>query len=245
MSAELLDKKEERIQRMFNRIAPWYDFLNHLLSLNVDTAWRKKLCKLVPPTPGKPVLDLCTGTGDLAFALDKAAKQQCTITASDFSADMLTIARKKNVKRKSGARIEFIEADSQQLPFPSAHYDLVTCSFGLRNITDMNRGLSEMLRVLAPGGRLAVLEFSKPKGKVLGGSYQYYFRKVLPKIGNLFAKNEDSAYKYLPESVLQFPDGEVLAEVFRANGFTDVWFKPLTFGVATLYVGSKPATNPG
>jgi demethylmenaquinone methyltransferase/2-methoxy-6-polyprenyl-1,4-benzoquinol methylase len=236
---DLLDKKEVRIRRMFDRIAPWYDFLNHLLSLNVDTHWRNTVARLVPPTPGQPILDLCTGTGDLAFTLDRAAKKQCRITGSDFSPQMLTLARKKAEKWRTGQRIEFVEADAQQLPFKNNQFDLVTCSFGLRNITDTNRGLAEMVRVAAPGGRVAILEFSRPRGKVLGPLYQWYFRRVLPRIGNLFARNEDNAYRYLPESVLQFPDGEQLADKLRAHGLKEVWFRPLTFGIATLYVGVK------
>jgi demethylmenaquinone methyltransferase/2-methoxy-6-polyprenyl-1,4-benzoquinol methylase len=240
MPADLLDKNEARIQRMFNGIAPWYDFLNHLLSLNVDTHWRNMVARLVPPTPGQPVLDLCTGTGDLAFTLDQAAKRQCAITAADFSHEMLEIARKKNVKRQATERISFHEADTQNLPFPSDTYDLVTCSFGLRNVTDTDRGLAEMVRVLAPGGRLAILEFSRPSGKILGPMYRWYFRRVLPRIGNMLAKNEDSAYKYLPESVLTFPDGEELLAKLRDHGLTDTWHRPMTFGIATLYVGVKP-----
>lgn len=246
MSTDLLDKKEVRIRRMFDRIAPWYDFLNHLLSLNVDTHWRNTVARLVPPTPGRPVLDLCTGTGDLAFTLDRVAGRRCPITASDFSAEMLAIARKKGEKRRTTDRIEFVEADAQELPFDSDRFDLVTCSFGLRNITDTDRGLAEMVRVAAPGGRVAILEFSRPRGKVFGPLYRGYFRRVLPRVGNLFAKNEDSAYRYLPESVLTFPDGEELADRLKASGLTDVWFRPLTFGIATLYVGVKPViTSPG
>lgn len=236
---ELLAKDAPRIRRMFGRIAPWYDFLNHLLSLNVDTHWRRTLARLVPPTPGKPVLDLCTGTGDLAFELDRAAKGRCPVTGSDFVPEMLAIARKKAAKRKAADRVTFVEADSTALPFPADQFDLVTVSFGLRNVTDTAKGLSEMVRVASPGGRVAVLEFSRPRGKVLGPLYQGYFRRVLPRVGNLLAKNEDSAYKYLPESVLTFPDGEALAAMMRAAGLQNVWFKPLTFGIATLYVGVK------
>ena len=234
---DLLAKDAPRIRRMFGKIAPWYDALNHLLSLNVDTHWRKTLAKLVPPTPGKPVLDLCTGTGDLAFELHRASKGQCPVTGSDFVPEMLAIARKKAAKRR--AAVEFVEADSMALPFASDHFDLVTVSFGLRNIADTMQGLAEMVRVAEPGGRVAVLEFSRPRGKVLGPLYQSYFRKVLPRVGNLLAKNDDSAYKYLPESVLNFPDGEDLAAMMRAAGLRNVWFKPLTFGIATLYVGAK------
>lgn len=236
---DLLDKDEARIRRMFGRIAPWYDLLNHLLSLNVDTHWRRALTRLAPPTPGRPVLDVCTGTGDLALELDRAAKGRCPVTGSDFVPEMLAIAGKKAAKRKAADRVTFVQADAQALPFPDDHFDLVTVSFGLRNVTDTHKGLAEMARVAAPGGRVAVLEFSRPRGKVLGPLYQWYFRRVLPRVGNLLAKNEDSAYKYLPESVLTFPDGEDLAAMMRQHGLKDVWFKPLTFGIATLYVGVK------
>jgi demethylmenaquinone methyltransferase/2-methoxy-6-polyprenyl-1,4-benzoquinol methylase len=238
--ADLLDKKEDRIRRMFGQIAPWYDFLNHLLSLNVDKLWRRRVTRLVPPTPGKPVLDLCTGTGDLAFAFDRAAGGRCTITGSDFCSEMLDLARKKGEATGTADRIQFVEADAQQLPFPSDHYDLVSVSFGLRNITDTDRGLAEMVRVLAPGGRLAVLEFSRPRGRLLGPLYTGYFTRVLPRIGQLFSKSQESAYQYLPESVLRFPDGEELAAKLRGHGLTDVTFTPFTFGIATLYVGTKP-----
>jgi demethylmenaquinone methyltransferase / 2-methoxy-6-polyprenyl-1,4-benzoquinol methylase len=236
----LVDKKEERIQRMFGKIAPWYDFLNHFLSLNIDTTWRRKLTKLAPPTPGKPVLDLCTGTGDLAFALDRAAKEQCEITASDFCPEMLELARKKGERRGTTERIAFHEADAQALPFPSDRYDLVTVSFGLRNITDTRKGLAEMVRVAAPGGRVAILEFSRPTGRILGPLYRFYFLRLLPRLAKAFCRNEDSAYRYLPESVMQFPDGEDLAGMLRESGLVEVGFRPLTFGIATLYLGRKP-----
>jgi len=237
---ELLDKQEFRIQKMFGQIAPWYDFLNHFLSLNVDKYWRRKLTKLAPPTSGKPILDLCTGTGDLAFALDSAAKKTCAITASDFCPEMLELARKKGERRRTTERIAFHEADSQALPFPGDHYDLVTVSFGLRNITDTKKGLAEMVRVAAPGGRVAILEFSRPTGRILGPLYRFYFRRVLPRLAKMFCRDENSAYRYLPESVLQFPDGDDLAGMLRDAGLHEVRFHTLTFGIATLYLGRKP-----
>jgi len=239
MTTALVNKDEVRIQRMFGKIAPWYDFLNHFLSLNVDKYWRRKLTQLAPPTPGTPVLDLCTGTGDLAFTLDRAAKQRCQITASDFCPEMLELARRKGERKGTTKRITFHEADAQSLPFPSDYYDLVTVSFGLRNITDTRKGLAEMVRVAAPGGRVAILEFSRPTGRILGRLYKFYFLRVLPRLAKMFCKNEDSAYRYLPESVLQFPDGEDLAGMLRDSGLTEVRYHRLTFGIATLYLGRK------
>lgn len=231
----LLDKREVRIRRMFDQVAPWYDFLNHLLSLNIDKRWRRYTVKKVPPIGNDPILDLCTGTGDLALEYQKL--KIAPVIGADFCHEMLVRAAKKSEKAKSN--IPFIEADAQELPFPSETFQIVSVSFGLRNVTDTDRGLAEMVRVLKPGGRLAVLEFSKPKSKILGKGYSFYFRKVLPWIGERFSKNQESAYKYLPESVMNFPDYEALAEKMRSHGLSDVNYTPLTLGIATLYVGRK------
>ena len=238
--SELLDKREVRIRRMFGQIAPWYDFLNHALSLNIDRRWRTKTARLVPPDSAEagPILDLCTGTGDLALAYDRAAKGSVPIVGADFCHEMLVRAVEKT--SGTGGRIRFVEADAQQLPFPTGTFQIVSISFGLRNVTDPDRGLAEMVRVLKPGGRVAILEFSKPRSRVLGKGYTFYFRKVLPWIGEQFSKNRESAYRYLPESVMQFPDYEALAEKMTAAGLTNVSFTPFTFGIATLYVGTKP-----
>jgi demethylmenaquinone methyltransferase/2-methoxy-6-polyprenyl-1,4-benzoquinol methylase len=234
-SAELLDKREVRIRRMFDQVAPWYDFLNHLLSLNIDQRWRKQTVKRVPPVGDAPILDLCTGTGDLALAYHRL--KIAPVIGADFCHEMLVRAAKKATAAK--ADIPFVEADAQELPFPDATFQIVSVSFGLRNVTDTDRGLAEMVRVLRPGGRLAILEFSKPRSKLLGKAYTTYFRRVLPWIGERFSRNRESAYKYLPESVMAFPDGEALAEKLRGHGLVDVTFTPFTFGVATLYVGIK------
>jgi demethylmenaquinone methyltransferase/2-methoxy-6-polyprenyl-1,4-benzoquinol methylase len=241
VASDLLDKKEVRIQRMFGQIAPWYDFLNHLLSLNIDKRWRKKVTRLVPPQAGEAILDLCTGTGDLAFEYDRAGQQKSPITAADFCHEMLVRAIKKGESRQTTERIRFVEADAQNLPFPDDTFGIVSVSFGLRNITDPNLGLAEMKRVLKPGGKLAVLEFSRPRGRILGPMYTGYFRKVLPRIGQVLSRNQESAYRYLPESVLTFPDGEDLCNQIRSHGFVDVSHTPLTFGIATLYVGTRPS----
>lgn len=242
MTTTLLDKREERIRSMFGAIAPRYDFLNHLLSLNVDRYWRWRTTQLVPPDVNDPapILDVCTGTGDLALAYDRAAGGRLSIVGTDFCHPMLVPARRKAARGRASDRITFLEADTQQLPLPSDTFQIVSVAFGLRNVTDTNRGLAEMVRVAKPGGRVAILEFSRPKG-VIGSLYRFYFRHVLPKVGQLVSRSKDRAYDYLPASVMEFPDGESLAALMRGHGLTDVWFHPMTIGIATLYVGTKPA----
>jgi demethylmenaquinone methyltransferase/2-methoxy-6-polyprenyl-1,4-benzoquinol methylase len=236
--AELLDRREERIRRMFDGIAPKYDFLNHLLSLNIDRTWRKRVVKEVPVSSG-PILDMCTGTGDLAFEYDRAYKGTIPITGADFSGAMLERAVAKSAKRGSQDRIQFLQADAQNLPFPDNHFEIATVAFGLRNVTDPIKGLSEMTRVIRPGGTIAVLEFSRPKHWFLGRMYRAYFRYLLPRVGQIFSKSDEQAYDYLPESVMQFPDGEDLARIMRERGMVDVRFIPLTCGISTLYIGRK------
>jgi demethylmenaquinone methyltransferase/2-methoxy-6-polyprenyl-1,4-benzoquinol methylase len=229
---------------MFGHIAPSYDLLNHLLSLNIDHYWRWRTTKLAPPAGPAPILDLCTGTGDLALAYDRAAAGHTPILGADFCHEMLCLAHKKAAKSGAGGRIRFLEADAQHLPFPSDYFQITTVAFGLRNVTDTDRGLAEMTRVTRPGGRVAILEFSKPRGPWLGRLYHWYFRWLLPLIGQTISRSKDNAYRYLPASVLEFPDGEALAERLRRHGLRDVQWHPLTFGIATLYVGTKPPDHP-
>jgi demethylmenaquinone methyltransferase/2-methoxy-6-polyprenyl-1,4-benzoquinol methylase len=236
----LLDKREVRIRRMFNSIAPSYDLLNHLLSLNVDHYWRWRTTRLVPPAEDGPILDLCTGTGDLALAYDRAGRGKVPIVGADFCHEMLVRAEAKARRRGAEGRIRFLEADAQHLPFPADHFQIATVAFGLRNVTDTDRGIAEMVRVTRPGGRVAILEFSRPRGRVLGSMYQFYFRRVLPWVGQAISRSRDNAYRYLPASVMEFPDGEALAERLRGHGLLEVRWHSLTLGIATLYVGSKP-----
>lgn len=239
----MLDKRESRIRGMFAEIAPTYDLLNHLLSLNIDKLWRRRVAKLVPCRDGGPILDLCTGTGDLAFEYDRACAGRVPIVAADFCSEMLVRAVRKSERLGSRDRIRIVEADAQRLPFEDSTFEIASVAFGLRNVTDPEKGIAEMVRVLRPGGRLAILEFSKPRHWFLGRMYRFYFRFLLPLVGQLLSRSKHSAYRYLPESVFDFPDGEALAERLRHHGLTEVWFKPFTFGVATLYVGTKSLSS--
>lgn len=240
---DLLDKREVRIRRMFGSIAPVYDLLNHLLSLNIDRWWRNQTTRIVPPVADGPILDCCTGTGDLALAYDRAAAGKTTIVGTDFCHPMLVRAVAKAARRKAAARVHYLEGDTQHLPLPDNTFQVTTVAFGLRNVTDTDRGLAEMVRVTRPGGRVAILEFSKPKSWFFGGLYRAYFRWVLPLVGQLISRSRDSAYRYLPASVLEFPDGEALAGRLRQHGLVDVCWYPFTFGIATLYVGVKSAPS--
>lgn len=233
-----VDKSGERVRRMFGEIAARYDTLNHLLSLNVDKYWRWYTVRKVRPNGNSPILDVCTGTGDLALAWRRKAPAETPIVAADFCHPMLVIGDQKSRGAKCDG-VQFVEADAQELPFPSDMFQIVSVAFGLRNISDTDRGLKELTRVCRPGGQVAVLEFSMPTRYPLKALYGWYFRNVLPKIGQLLARNQQEAYNYLPQSVGEFPQGEVLAERMRAAGLAEVRFYPLTFGVATLYVGCK------
>jgi demethylmenaquinone methyltransferase/2-methoxy-6-polyprenyl-1,4-benzoquinol methylase len=238
-----VDKSSDRVRQMFGQIAGRYDFLNHLLSLGIDHYWRWQTVRRVPPRGELPILDLCTGTGDLAFAYDRAAGQRVKIVGADFCHEMLEVGRRKALAAGSNGRIAFLEADAQSLPLPTDAFQISAVAFGLRNVADTDRGLAEMVRVTAPAGRVAVLEFSSPTREPFKSVYGWYFRNVLPRVGQFLAQNSTSAYEYLPESVGEFPQGEALAARMRAAGLTDVRCYPLTFGVATLYVGTKPGEN--
>jgi demethylmenaquinone methyltransferase/2-methoxy-6-polyprenyl-1,4-benzoquinol methylase len=235
-----VDKSDERVRRMFGQIAGRYDFLNHLLSLGIDHWWRRRTVQLVPPAGPLPILDVCTGTGDLALAYDRAAGGRAQIVAADFCHEMLAIGRQKAAKAGADGRITFLEADTQSLPLPTGSFQIVCVAFGLRNVADTDRGLAEMVRVAAPGGRVAVLEFSTPAWQPFKSVYCWYFRRVVPRVGQYFASNSSAAYEYLPASVGEFPQGEALLDRMRVAGLTSLRSYPLTLGVATLYVGTKP-----
>ena len=222
---------------MFGEIAPNYDRMNHLLSMNVDHYWRWRTVRKLAPNVREPILDVCTGTGDLAFSLEKATDGKVPIIGSDFCYEMLDIGHQKNARRER--RVRFIEADAQDLPFADDTFQIVSVAFGLRNVADTDQGLRELTRVCKPGGKVAVLEFSVPRRQPIKGVYGWYFKNVLPKIGQLLARNESSAYDYLPESVGDFPCYEQLTQRMLAAGLKSATFHPLTFGIATLYIGVK------
>jgi len=234
-----VDKSGTRVRQMFGEIAGRYDLLNHLLSLNIDRYWRRRTVQCVPPVAGGKVLDLCTGTGDLALAYHRAARGQAKIVGADFCHEMLAIGRQKGIQAGANGAVTFIEADAQHIPLASDAFQVVAVAFGLRNVADTDAGLREMVRVCAPGGHVAVLEFSLPRRQPFKAIYGWYFRHVLPRIGQLLARNRHSAYNYLPASVGEFPQGDDLADRMRQAGLADVRHQAFTLGVATLYVGRK------
>ena len=234
-----VDKSTDRVRGMFDRIAGRYDLLNHLLSMNVDRYWRWRTVRMVPPQPDGPVLDLCTGTGDLALAYYRASGGKTPIIGVDFSREMLAIGRQKSQRAGSNGQLKLVEADAQQLPFPDDVFQIVTVAFGLRNVADTDRGLREMVRVCRPGGKVAILEFTTPRRQPIRGLYLWYFRHILPRLARLLAGKGEDAYNYLPASVGEFPAYEQLTERMRAAGLTEVRFHPFTLGVATLYIGTK------
>jgi demethylmenaquinone methyltransferase / 2-methoxy-6-polyprenyl-1,4-benzoquinol methylase len=239
-TGNLLDKQENRIRRMFGEIAPKYDFLNHVLSFQTDRIWRWRMTRLIQPRVNGPILDLCTGTGDLAFAYQRKFGKDRAVVGADFCHEMLVIAREKTDTRQLNEKMKFLEADAQHLPFADDSFALTTVSFGLRNITDTDRGIAEMTRVTKPGGTVAILEFSRPRNPVFGRVYRFYFKSILPKIGQMVSRSKDSAYHYLPASVMDFPDYEMLTTRMEEQGLVNCRYKPFTFGIATLYWGTKP-----
>ncbi len=239
-----VDKTGSRIRRMFGEISGRYDFLNHFLSGGTDIYWRWRTVRRVAPKGDAPVLDVCTGTGDLAIAYWKKARGEVRVVGTDFTHEMLVIARQKSQPLIAGEdahkSLSFLEADTLRLPFAEDQFQIVSVAFGLRNVSDTIDGLREMTRVCMPGGRVAVLEFSMPTNRLFGAVYRWYFRNVLPRIGQLLARNSEAAYNYLPQSVSQFPQGEELTGMMQTAGLVEATYIPLTFGIATLYVGKKP-----
>lgn len=225
------------VRDMFSSIAPRYDLLNHVLSMNVDRLWWNRTARMfthILRRPDAQVLDLCCGTGDMTFALCRRSRgSDVEFTGADFSHAMLVRA-----EQKSGARrIRWVEADALQMPFDDSHFDLVTAAFGFRNLANYNRGLQEIYRVLAPDGEIGILDFGEPKG-LIGQVYRFYFHRILPAIGTVIS-GVSGPYKYLPASVQRFPAPEQMLERMREAGFREVSWTPYTFGIAGLYRGKK------
>ncbi len=228
--------KKEQVAEMFDNISNRYDFLNSLLSLGTHKYWQQRLTHSISPIEGKHILDVATGTGAIAFALSaKGAKQ---IIGIDISQQMLNVGLKK-LKSSGIKNVILLPGDAENIQFENNSFDAVTVAYGVRNFSNLETGLREILRVLKPGAQLAVLEFSKPKIFPIKQLFRFYSRYAIPFIGRLVAKDQ-RAYSYLPESVQQFPEGESFLRILRQEGFINATCKPLTFGIASLYVAYKP-----
>lgn len=228
--------KKTQVAEMFNNIAGNYDFLNHFLSMGIDKGWRKKAIAAIAEVQPKTILDVATGTADLAIAATKTGSQQ--ITGVDIAVQMLDEGRKKIAAQNLTKIITLETGDSEALRFASNTFDAVTCAYGVRNFEHLEAGLSEMCRVMRPGGKLAILEFSQPTTFPVKNLYNFYFRNILPLMGKLVSKH-NSAYTYLPESVKAFPQGKELCLILERCGFKNAHARPLTFGITTLYTAYK------
>jgi demethylmenaquinone methyltransferase / 2-methoxy-6-polyprenyl-1,4-benzoquinol methylase len=228
--------KKEQVTKMFNNISHRYDFLNHLLSLGIDKLWRKTAIDLLRPLNPQFILDVATGTGD--FAIQALVLNPRKITGIDISDGMLNIGRKKVAKLGLSDKIELLNGDSENLSFKDDAFDAVTVGFGVRNFEELEKGLSEIRRVLKPGALLVVLEFSRPRKFPMRQLYNFYFKNILPGLGRLIS-NDKSAYTYLPESVEAFPDGMDFENILKKVGFKETACKPLTFGISSIYTARK------
>jgi demethylmenaquinone methyltransferase/2-methoxy-6-polyprenyl-1,4-benzoquinol methylase len=232
--------KKEQISNMFNNIAGYYDFLNRFLSLGIDRRWRKKAIGLLKPFAPKQILDIATGTADLAIEAQSQLQPE-RIVGIDISTKMLEIGRGKLTKKGISNVITLEEGDSEALPFADNSFDVVMVAFGVRNFANVQKGLQEMLRVLKPGGAFLVLEFSKPKLFPFKQGFNFYFRYILPTIGRLTSKDK-KAYGYLYESVQAFPEGQVFVDLLTSIGLKDVQCTPLSLNICSAYLGVKPSS---
>jgi demethylmenaquinone methyltransferase/2-methoxy-6-polyprenyl-1,4-benzoquinol methylase len=228
--------KKDQVEEMFNDISPRYDLLNHLLSANIDKLWRRNAIQKLKPQKPKLILDIATGTGDFAIAATRI--NHAKVIGIDISEGMLEVGRRKLKKKKLTESIELLKADSENIPFDNDKFDAAIVGFGVRNFENLKKGLTEINRVLKPGGVFYILEFSKPVKSPYKQIYQFYFTKILPFIGRIISKNS-SAYTYLPESVNEFPDGELFLTILAEVGFVRNKCFPQTFGVASIYEAFK------
>lgn len=228
--------KKDQVAKMFNNISPRYDFLNQLLSLGIDKMWRKRAIGVLEPLKPKMLLDVATGTGE--FALEALRLNPEKIYGIDIADGMLEIGRKKILAKKANAIVELLHGDSENIPFGENKFDAATVAFGVRNFENLKRGLSEILRVLKPGGMVVILEFSKPTSFPFKQIYNFYFRFILPRIGSIVS-HDKAAYTYLPKSVKAFPDGEDFLRILHDVGFKNTQCSSLTFGISSIYIGTK------
>lgn len=228
--------KKEQVASMFDNISGNYDFLNHFLSLGIDITWRKKAIRMLRADQPKLILDIATGTGD--FAIEALSLKPDKVIGVDISEGMLKVGREKLKKKKLEDTIELQLGDSERLAFDDNKFDAVIVSFGVRNFENLEKGLADMFRVLKPGGKMVILEFSKPKAFPFKQLYHFYFKWILPKIGNVISRDQ-AAYTYLPESVQEFPDGQNFLQILKSIGFKNTQCKPLTLGISSIYTGTK------
>lgn len=228
--------KKEQVEEMFDNIAGRYDFLNRLLSLGIDITWRKKAVRFLVPAQPMQLLDVATGTGDFAFELLSLSPKK--IIGYDLSAQMIAVGEKKAKEKKVNEIVTFVKGDSENMPFESNSFDAITVGFGVRNFENLEKGLSEMHRVLKNGGKVAILEISRPHNAIVRTIYDIYFRYILPVVGKLFSKDV-RAYNYLPESVVAFPQGIDFVAILDKIGFKNAQWQPLTLGTCALYTCEK------
>ncbi len=238
-----VEGKKKHVERMFDTIAPRYDLLNRLLSLGIDRWWRREMIRELN-VRGRVdrLLDVATGTGDVAIAALRLTPEK--VVGIDLSEEMLTVGRKKIAELGFASTIDLLRGDAEDLAFDDGAFDAVTAAFGVRNFENLGQGLSEMLRVLRPGGTMVVLEFSSPQRFPMKQLYGFYSRHVLPRVGSAVSKDQ-GAYSYLPDSAAAFPFGERMVEIIRDVGFEDVACRPLTFGIVSVYTASAPQTGRG
>jgi len=228
--------KKQQVEQMFDNISGKYDLLNRILSMGIDVSWRKKVVKSVKKENPATILDIATGTGDLAIAMAKSTDAK--ITGFDLSAGMLEVGRKKVEEQNLQNRIEMIQGDAENMPFEDNSFDVITVAFGVRNFENLEKGLNDIYRVLKPGGKFIILEFSQPESFPMKQLYSFYSRTVLPRIGKKISKDQ-SAYTYLPDSVQAFPYGEEMKKILKKSKFVEPYDKKLTFGIASIYESKK------
>jgi demethylmenaquinone methyltransferase/2-methoxy-6-polyprenyl-1,4-benzoquinol methylase len=228
--------KKEEVAEMFNNISAKYDFLNHFLSLGIDKIWRKKAVKMLREIKPSKILDIATGTGD--FAIESLSLSPKEVVGLDISEGMLEKGREKMVKRKIDHIISMRLGDSENIPYEDNYFDALTVGFGVRNFENLEKGLAEMLRVVRPGGKLLILEFSKPKKFPVKQYYAFHSKYIIPFFGKRISKDE-KAYAYLPESVAAFPEGEAMENILKSLGYKNVNSTLVSGGIATIYAGTK------